>query len=53
MGSYIANEKFRPIETFIVVAAIYFMLCFPLSRLVPLIDRRMRQVGLAQEKLFV
>jgi len=50
-GSYIANEHFRPIETFLVVAAIYFALCFPLSRLAPVIDRRMRRAGLAQERL--
>jgi ABC-type amino acid transport system permease subunit len=52
-GSFIANEHFRPIETFLVVAAIYFALCFPLARIVPIIDARMRRTGLAQEKLFV
>src|SRR5437899_5952735 len=52
-GSFISNQEFRPIETFLVVAAIYFVICFPLSRLVPLIDMRMRRTGLAQERLFV
>jgi len=51
-GSFIANEHFRPIETFLVIAGIYFFICFPLSRLVPVIDRRMRRSGLAQERLF-
>ena len=47
----IADFTFRPLEIYVVIAAIYFVLCFPLSRLVPLIERRLRRMGTAQTRL--
>jgi His/Glu/Gln/Arg/opine family amino acid ABC transporter permease subunit len=49
----IAEREFRPLEIYLVIAVIYFALCFPLSRLVPVVERRLRTSGLAQERLSV
>ena len=49
----IADFTFRPLEIYVVIAAIYFVLCFPLSRLVPVVERRMRQMGTAHGRLSV
>ena len=38
---------------FVVAAAVYFVLCFPLSRLVPVVERRMRQTGAVHGRLSV
>lgn len=47
----IADFTFRPLEIYVVIAAIYFVLCFPLSRLVPLIERRLQRMGTTQTRL--
>jgi polar amino acid transport system permease protein len=52
-GAFISNEEFRPLETYLIVALIYFAICFPVSQLGRYVDRRMRRSGLAQERLFV
>ena len=52
-GAFIANQEFRPLETYLAVAAIYFALCFPVSRVGMLLDRRLRRTGISQERLFV
>jgi polar amino acid transport system permease protein len=63
-GQLIASETFRALEVYAVIAAVYFVLCYPLSQLllwferqvragVPLLPsrrRRMRAVRLALEK---
>jgi polar amino acid transport system permease protein len=49
----IADFTFRPLEIYVVIAALYFALCFPLSRLVPLVERRLRRTGTAQARLSV
>lgn len=52
-GAFISNQEFRPLETYLIVALIYFAICFPVSLLGQYVDRRMRRSGLAQERLFV
>jgi polar amino acid transport system permease protein len=47
----IADFTFRPLEIYLVIAVLYFALCFPLSRLVPLIERRLRRSGAVQARL--
>ncbi len=49
----IADFTFRPLEIYLVIAVIYFILCFPLSRLVPLIEQRLRRTGAVQARLRV
>jgi polar amino acid transport system permease protein len=49
----IADFTFRPLEIYVVIAALYFVMCFPLSRLVPLIERRLQRIGTAQTRLSV
>ena len=49
----IAEREFRPLEINLVIAVIYFALCFPLSRLVPIVERRLQRSGLAQQHLSV
>jgi His/Glu/Gln/Arg/opine family amino acid ABC transporter permease subunit len=48
MGKNIMDRTFQPFEISLVVAAIYFVLCFPLAQLVRVVDARMRARGLAQ-----
>jgi His/Glu/Gln/Arg/opine family amino acid ABC transporter permease subunit len=52
-GRVIADREFQPMEVYIVIAAIYFLLCFPLSRIVKTVDKRLQQRGLAQASLAV
>jgi polar amino acid transport system permease protein len=49
----IADFTFRPLEIYLVIAVVYFVLCFPLSRLVPVIEQRLRRTGSAQVRLSV
>ncbi len=49
----IADFTFRPLEIYVVIAAVYFVLCFPLSRLVPVVERRLRQTGAVHGRLSV
>lgn len=49
----IADREFRPLEIYLVIAIIYFALCFPLSRVALLVNRRLRRSGLIQERLTV
>ena len=51
MGKSVMDRTLQPFEILIAVAAIYFVLCFPLSQLVRLVDARMRRSGLAQARL--
>jgi His/Glu/Gln/Arg/opine family amino acid ABC transporter permease subunit len=48
MGKNVMDRTFQPFEISLVVAAIYFILCFPLAQLVRVVDARMRARGLAQ-----
>lgn len=52
-ASSVANQTFRPLETYLLVALMYFAICFPVARLGQYLDRRSRRTGLAQERLFV
>jgi polar amino acid transport system permease protein len=49
----IADFTFRPLEIYIVIAGLYFVLCYPLSRLVPRIERRLQRMGTTQQRLSV
>jgi His/Glu/Gln/Arg/opine family amino acid ABC transporter permease subunit len=49
----IADREFRPLEIYVAIAVVYFALCFPLSRLVPIVERRLRRSGIAQQHLSV
>jgi His/Glu/Gln/Arg/opine family amino acid ABC transporter permease subunit len=49
----IADREFRPLEIYVVIAVVYFGLCFPLSRLVPVVERRLQRSGIAQQRLSV
>ncbi|WP_284508824.1 amino acid ABC transporter permease [Caballeronia sp. GACF5] len=40
VGKSLATEAYRPLETFTIVALIYFALSFPIARLVHIIERR-------------
>lgn len=40
MGKMLATDTYRPIETFTIVALIYFFISFPISQLVEYIERR-------------
>jgi polar amino acid transport system permease protein len=42
-GKTLATETYRPIETFTVVALIYFAVSFPITQIVGLLERR-RQI---------
>jgi polar amino acid transport system permease protein len=44
----IADFTFRPLEIYVVIAVLYFVLCFPLSRLVPAIEQRLRESGVVR-----
>jgi polar amino acid transport system permease protein len=48
VGKNVMDRTFQPFEISLVVAAIYFVLCFPLAQLVRVVDARMRARGLAQ-----
>jgi len=52
-GKLIAEREFRPLDIYLVVAAIYFVLCFPLSRIAAAANRRLGRTGLVQERLAV
>src|SRR5436853_7131395 len=49
----IADFTFRPLEIYVVIALVYFGLCFPLSRLVPVVERRMQRMGTVHGRLSV
>jgi ABC-type amino acid transport system permease subunit len=38
----IASETFRAMEVYLVIAAIYFAVCYPVSQLLLLLERRVR-----------
>jgi polar amino acid transport system permease protein len=48
VGKNVMDRTFQPFEISLVVAAIYFILCYPLAQLVRVVDARMRARGLAQ-----
>jgi polar amino acid transport system permease protein len=50
-GKIISDREFRPLEIYLVIAAIYFVMCFPLSRLVGVTDARLRRTGLVTQRL--
>jgi His/Glu/Gln/Arg/opine family amino acid ABC transporter permease subunit len=52
-AAFISNEEGRPVETYLVVGMIYFLICFPVSQFGKYVDKRLRRTGLAQERLFV
>ena len=37
----VSNQTFRPLEMFTILAFLYFILCFILSQLINLLERRM------------
>lgn len=39
-GQSIMNQTGRPFETYIMVGVCYFIICYPLSKLVPVIERK-------------
>jgi polar amino acid transport system permease protein len=41
-GRIITSETFRALEVYLVIAAIYFALCYPLSQLLLLLERKIR-----------
>jgi polar amino acid transport system permease protein len=49
----IAQREIRPMEIYLAAAAIYFVLCFPLSRIAVRLEARLRRSGIAQERLAV
>jgi len=49
----ISEREFRPLEIYLVIAGIYFLMCFPLSRLVAVVDRRARSKGMAQARITI
>jgi len=51
MGKNIMDRTFQPFEISLVMAGIYFALCFPLSLLVRVVDARLRRSGLVQARL--
>jgi polar amino acid transport system permease protein len=51
MGKNVMDRTLQPFEILLAVALIYFVLCFPLSQLVRVVDARMRRSGLAQARL--
>lgn len=42
-GQLIAAKTFQPLEVYIVVAALYFIVCYPLSQLLLLLERKVRR----------
>lgn len=42
-GQLIAAKTFQPLEVYIVVAALYFAVCYPLSQLLLLLERKVRR----------
>ncbi len=42
-GTIITADTFRPLEVYLVVGAIYMALCWPLSRLSNILERKLRQ----------
>ena len=42
-GQLIASETFRALEVYVVIAAVYFALCYPLSQLLLLLERKIRR----------
>jgi polar amino acid transport system permease protein len=47
----IVDRTLEPFGTFVIVMAIYFALCYPLSVLVRVVDRQLQRKGLARERL--
>lgn len=47
------REPNHPMELYLVAAAIYFVICFPLSRVALLLEGRMKLSGMVQERLAV
>jgi polar amino acid transport system permease protein len=47
----IADFTFRPLEIYVVIAVLYFILCYPLSRVVPRVERRLRRTGAVSSQL--
>lgn len=45
VGKSVATESYRPIETFTVVALIYFAASFPVSQCVEFLERRREAVS--------
>jgi polar amino acid transport system permease protein len=43
-GKYLATKTYRPIETFTVVALIYFAVSFPVTQIVGLLERRRQRL---------
>jgi polar amino acid transport system permease protein len=41
-GQLIASETFRAMEVYVVIACLYFALCYPLSQLLLLLERKIR-----------
>jgi His/Glu/Gln/Arg/opine family amino acid ABC transporter permease subunit len=39
-GSQISSETFRPMEVYLVIAAVYFVVCYPVSQLLLLLERK-------------
>ncbi len=52
-SQFIADYERRPLEIYLVVGVIYFVICFPLSRVAARLETRMRRSGVVQERLSI
>jgi polar amino acid transport system permease protein len=52
-AQFIADYERRPLEIYLVIALVYFSICFPLSRLAAVLEGRLRRSGISQSRLDV
>lgn len=52
-AQFIADYERRPLEIYLVIGVIYFLLCFPLSRIAVRLERRLGRSGIVQERLAI
>jgi polar amino acid transport system permease protein len=52
-SQFIADYERRPLEIYLVAGVIYFVICFPLSRVAARLETRMRRSGVVQERLSI
>lgn len=47
-GQLVSNATFEPLKSFLAVAALYFIVCFPLTQIQPLAGASSRQTRIAR-----
>lgn len=52
-GKIIADREFKPMQVYLIIAFIYFALCFPLSKVVRIIDKKLQEKGFVRKRLTV